>query len=289
MSVLSFAAVAAGALLLQASPVEVRSLTVSVTDAKDAPVQGIEASEVAVMEDGVAREVVKVEPDRRPLTLAVLIDTSQAVGSEYRLNMVDAITGFLSHLPEGARYTLWTTGDRPTHLVELTDDPSLAAPALKRVVPQGGNTILDALVEASRELKSSEGGPRRLVVAITGLDTEFSNRERHQVVEQALATGAQFAAVQFDAGDIGFDDRARYEYVLSTITKESGGGYETLLSPMALRDALQRIGRGLAAQYRVVYAAAAGRSKHPKLEVKIARPDVKVRISQPAADKAEKP
>jgi hypothetical protein len=56
---------------------EVRSVLISVTDEKGAPVRDLQKDEVAVLENGVGREPVRIEPDTRPLTVAVLVDTCQ--------------------------------------------------------------------------------------------------------------------------------------------------------------------------------------------------------------------
>ena len=85
--------------------------------------------------------------------MAILVDTSAAVSSAYRLNVVDAVVGLVARLPEGTRYAVWTTGDRPTKVVDYTDDRGAAGAALRRVAPQGGNYTLDALAEASADLE----------------------------------------------------------------------------------------------------------------------------------------
>src|SRR5262245_17962950 len=95
-------------LLLQAaSPLPARrSIAVSVVDEKGGAVEGLEAQEVALLENGVVREVTRFQPDRRPLTLAIVVDNSQPIGSQFRLFLVDAVTEFLKGLPDGARYSL---------------------------------------------------------------------------------------------------------------------------------------------------------------------------------------
>jgi hypothetical protein len=167
------------------APAEARTLNVSVTDDKGAPVTGLRAEEVVVLENGVAREVSKLEPETRPLLAAVIVDSSEPVGTLYRLNVVDAVVRFLARLPEGSRYALWTTGDRPTKVVDFTDDRVRAGAALKRAFPRGGNTLLDAIVEASEDLKQREG-QRTAVVVVSGNGLGFSNYDRLQVVERAL-------------------------------------------------------------------------------------------------------
>ena len=149
------------------TPAEARTVTVSVTDEKGGPVTGLRPEEVAVLENGVARDVSRLEPETRPLTVAVIVDSSEPIASFYRLSIVDAVVRFLGRLPEGARYSLWTTGDRPTKVVDFTDDVARAGPALKRTFPRGGNTVLDAIVEASEDLKLREG-QRTAVVVVSG-------------------------------------------------------------------------------------------------------------------------
>ena len=51
-------------------PADTRSLTVTVTDDKGGPVAGLRPDEVVVLENGVARDVSRVEPETRPLTAA---------------------------------------------------------------------------------------------------------------------------------------------------------------------------------------------------------------------------
>lgn len=270
-----------GTLLLAqaaAPPAEVRSVLVSVTDARGVSVSGLSREEVVVLENGVAREPSRVVPDDRPLTVAVLVDTSLAVGSSYRLNLVDAIGSFVNRLPEGSRYALWTTGDRPTKVVDYTTNPEEAPRALKRVPPIGGNTLLDALFEASRDLKKQEGA-RAAVVAVTGLGPEMSFRDRHAVVDESKKSGAVFYAIQLEDVGGAFEDRQAYEYALSRLTEDSAGLYDTLLSSMGASAALQKVAADLGSQYRVSYVSVP-EAKLGKLEVKVARPGLTVRVGQ---------
>ena len=270
--------------LLQAAPVE-RTLTVTAVDEAGAPVQGLSGDEVAVLENGVARQATRFERDQRPLDLAVVIDTSQPMASLYRLNVLDAVVQFLQHLPEGSKFAVWTTGDRPTKVVEYGDDPAVAERTLRRVIPSGGNTLLDALVEAARDLKGREER-RGVVLAVTGTGIGFSDRDRRRVVDEGLATGVQFLAVQFDeAGDpdvqAGSDQISRqdYDFVLSELTRKSGGRHERILSALGARGALEKMGPELTARYRLTYASS---GKDDKLEVQVARPGVKVRWARPS-------
>ncbi len=267
-------------LLAQAAPPpEIRTVTLTAADEKGAPIEGLVPGEVALLENGVARELSGLVLNRRPLTLAFLLDTSQVVGSDFRLSLRDAVVAFLRGLPEGSAYSLWTTGDRPTKLVDFTKDPGEAAKALNRVFPRGGNTILDAIVEASSELKKKEG-ERSAVVVLTATGPEFSNRIRQQVVSEARGNADLFLALLVEEGGADFETRTSYDYVLGELTKASGGFFERVLSFMGVRGVLQRMVAEFRGQYALSYLTTAD-IKERKLEVRVARPGVRVRVGAP--------
>jgi hypothetical protein len=263
-------------LLAEPAPAETRTVTVTFTDQNDAPVEGLGAEDMVILENGVAREVSKAEVDRRSLTLGFVLDTSEPVGSAFRLNIVEAVSGFLTALPQGALYTLWGTGDRATKVAGPTTDRAEGVRALKRQFPRGGNTLLDTLVQACKELEPVEG-QRSAVVIVTGTGPELSYADRLKAVERTRGRADVFMAVQFDGEGSSFEDRIKYEYVLETLTRETGGLYERPLSPMGVGQALRKIAAELKAPYRVTYASLP-EIKDRKLEVTVSRPGVKARV-----------
>src|SRR5262245_59784756 len=128
-----------------AADVEPRSITVTVTDDKGAPVQGLVPEEVAVVENGTTRTLQQLQKDTRPLRLALLVDTSEPMSTLYRLQVLDPVLRFLAKLPEGTSFAVWTTGDRPNKVVDFGQGVTDAGKALRRAFPTGGNTVLDAI------------------------------------------------------------------------------------------------------------------------------------------------
>ena len=278
------------ALLVQAAPpgvpAETRTITFSVVDDKDEGVRTLAAEDVAVQEDGVARPLQRLELDARPLALAVVLDTSVAMAPHYRLYVVDAVLQFLLRLPEGTRYAIWTTGDRPHKIFDWGDNRAAAAKALRRVPPQGGNTLLDALVESSRDLKAREDA-RSAIVVVTAMGVGFANYDRRQVVDELKKQPVTVLAVALDEDHslpaLGSGDQTSsvdYDYVLATAAKSSGGVRETVLSAMGIERALKGIAAQLTSRYRLTYAGAPG-PRPPKVEVTVALPGVKVRMGAP--------
>jgi VWFA-related protein len=272
----------AAALLLQASsPADVKTLDVWITDSKGSAVRGLVPEEAVVVENGVARSVTRLEEDRRPLMVAVVVDSSAPMASFYRLHLVDPIVRLLNQLPEGSRFAVWTTGDRPQKIADWSDDVAAASRALKRTAPQGGNTVLDAIVEAAADLKQREG-ERSVVVVVSGVGIGFTNWERRQAVEKARSGNATFMVVQFDetgepteaAGEQ--VSRLDYDYVFDSLTRQTGGVREMSMSAMGVPRALENVAQALKATYRLSYTTVPD-LKERKIEVKVARPGVKVR------------
>jgi len=274
-------------LLLQAAtpgPAEMRTLSLSITDKDGRAADSLTAEELAILENGVAREIGKVERDTRPLSVAILVDSSEELASVYRLYLIEALTDLIAHLPEGTSYSLWTTGDRPTKLVDLTQDKGAATKALRRVVPAGGNTMLDALVEASRDLKKREGD-RTAVFVVTGRTINFSSRDRYRAVEEAQKNAETFLFVAFDEGTAPFESRTDYDYVIDKLSKLSGGRAERPISAMGSRSAIQKLGAELAPRWRVTYATVP-EIKERRIEVQVSRPGLTVRVAPASAPRS---
>ena len=279
--------------LLQASAASTeaqpRQLTVTVTDDKGRAIEGLTADDIAVTENGVAREITRVELDRRPLTVAMIVDTSEPMSTAYRMQVLDPVVQFLRSLPPDSKFTVWTTGDRPTRIVDdYTTDVAATTRALKKVFPRGGNTLFDTIVEASRDLARREG-ERTAVVIVTGLGIGFRNYDRRQVVEEGKRSGATFLSLQIEEGrlppgadraGIGEVDSAEYEYVLSNLAKETGGRQESTLSAMGVGSNVAKLGADLHGQYRLSYLGLPG-VEDPKVKVTVAREGAQVRVGTP--------
>ena len=277
-------------LLGQAAPAtapgtEVRALTVTLLDEKDQEVTDVSADDVALDENGVSRDITSFKPDRRPLSLAVLVDTSAAVGSAYRLNVVEAVVGLITRLPDGSRYALWTTGERPTKVVDHTDDRGAAGTALRMVAPQGGNYMLDAFSEASADLKKhSREGDRTAVVAVTAMGPELSYLDKYRSAEVAEKNAEIFLSVQVDSGEADFEMRSNVSYVMDRLARATGGRYDVILSAMGTDTALRKLSAHLRSGYRLAYATVPDLKKR-NLDLSVARLGTKVLL--PSASSRE--
>jgi hypothetical protein len=257
---------------------QVRALTVTILDDEGEPVQGLGVEDVALTENGVVRPITSFKPDERPLTVAVIVDTSQAVGNAFRLNVVDAVAALVARLPVGTSYALWTTGDRPNKLLDYGEDRTAAAKALVRVPTLGGNYMLDALAEASKDLKAHlREGDRSAVIAISGTGPELSYLDKYRSADVAEENADLYLILEVDVGGAGFEQRAKLSYVFDRLARASAGEYDVVLSYMGVDSSLRNLSPYLRAGYRLAYATVPDLKKR-QIKVTVARPGTEVRV-----------
>ena len=267
--------------------VETYSLRAVVSDAKGAPIRDLEPTDVSLSESGATLPLTRFEKDERPTRLALLVDSSQPLASAFRLQFNDAAKAFVASLPSNTRVSVWITGDRPVKVVDdldLAEEGSAAqvARALGRVAPMGGNTILDALLEAAQDLQKKEG-ERKVVVFLTAEGPGFSSDSRQSLVDRVLKTGVEVTGTLISergensgGGDVPPEE---YDYVFGTLTERTGGRLERPLTVMGASVAILRVAADLRSTYRLAFHFSGKRPSRVALQV--ARPAVKVRLSTP--------
>jgi VWFA-related protein len=255
-----------------------RTLFVSALDEKGEPVENLTSADVIVREDGVRREVLRISRATEPIDVALLVDNSAAAEDSIN-HMREALRRFVAKMAPGNQIAIVALADRPTILVDYTSDPKRLEAAIGRLFPMStsGMTLLDAIIEISRGLARRET-PRAVVVPVINDGVEFTNRYYRDVVEALRMASASLHAVTVGSfaalGDQAERERA---YVLDQGTRDTGGQRVTLLSPMGLNTALDKLARELSSQYKVVYGRPESLIPPEKLEVTSARRGITVR------------
>ena len=272
--VVTLAAVLVAAPTLPAAQQEERAVYASVLDKSDVPVTSLNAKDFVVSEDGVTREVLRVESASKPMHIAVLVDTSQAM-RPYVNDMRQALRSFFRQLQGSNEIALYEFGDRPARLVDFTQDPEQLEAGVGRLFARNGSGayLLDAIVEVSRDFRTRERD-RPVIVVITTQGPEFSERYHESVLKDLRSTDAILHALVLDrtrASLLGRAARER-EITLSEGTKQSGGRRDDLLTSMALQDRLSSLASEMKTQYRVVYARPSVLIAPTRLQVGVSQP-----------------
>jgi len=252
-----------------------RSLTLSVYTKKAEPVSDLKADEVVVSEGGRKPTVLGIEPDGRPLEVAVVVDSSAGVASSYRSDLVSAVVALWKALPSNASVAVWTSGP-PSKVVDFGAALAEAEPRLQSVAPAGKNYALDAILDASRAL-GRRPSERRALVYVGLMDLEGTTArlaEAQQALGQALVVplivliqpGGAGAAMGGPTSGIStsWDVQGYFE----KMTPAYGGNCWVVLSSQAALNSLKEAAAIVGSQYRVRYESGADAQAAPKVEVR---------------------
>lgn len=255
-----------------------RVLYASVVDKNGEPVTGLGADDFIVREDNVRREVLRVSPAVEPMALAILVDNSAAAEDDIR-NIREGVTTFVQQMRTGHDIAIIGLADRPTILQDYTRNGELLQAAIGRLFAQPGSgmMLLDTIVEVSRGL-SKRDEPRANIVAILTDGTEFSTLHYTQVLEPLRGGGAALHALAIGTFASSMRDELRNRaIVLDLGPRRTGGQRQTLLSSMAVPGALERLGRELSNQYKVVYGRPEALIQPETTTIDVTRPGLTAR------------
>jgi VWFA-related protein len=248
-----------------------REVYVGVVDGSGKPVTGLTTADFRVREDNVVREVLSVAPATEPLTIALTIDDSQPATNAMQF-IRDALTAFFKKLDGKAQIALSTYGERPTPLVEYTDNAAQLQKGVGRLFARSGAGayMLEALVELSRGLERRE--PKRPVIIVVAVesDAEFSNLYYPKVVDAIRKSGAtmHFIGIGTPASSISDEMRNR-NITIAEATSLTGGRRDQVLAESGLSDRMVQLADELLNQYVVTYARPEQLVPPEKLEVTV--------------------
>lgn len=222
--------------------------------------------------------MLRVSRATEPIDIAILVDNSAAASDDITF-LRSALSKFVAKMAPGNQVALIALADRPTILVDYTNDTKRLSDAVGRLfsMSQSGMTLLDAIFETTRGLGKRET-PRAVIVPVITDGIEFTNR-----YSKDIAADLQSEDVALHLVGIGqfyhSEDHATRErsFLLDEGPRKSGGQRISLLSPHGLDDALQRLARELSSQYKVVYGRPESLIAPERAEVSSARAGVTMR------------
>ena len=265
-----------GSLFAQAKPVDIY---VSVVDGKGEPAKGLTDTDFRVREDGVLREVKKAGIATDQMTIALLVDDSQATQTAVQM-IREALDKFLNALSGKAEIALITFGERPTIVVDYTTDFKKLLDGAHRIFPRpgGGAYLMDAIVDASKGLQKREA--RRPVIAVLAIDdeVEFSNRQYQQVIEDLdRGRGALHVITLGTPSSNQVDEMRNRNQVIAIGTERTGGRRDNVLALTGAGPRMKQLADELIYQYKVTYLRPETLIPPQKVEVTVANPGLTAR------------
>ena len=225
---------------------------VSVVDADGKPATGLTVHDFAVREDNVAREVLSVAPASEPLSVALLIDDSQAANGQALL-IRDGAKAFVKALAGKGDISIVTFGDRPTIVTGYTPDQPQLVKAIEHIFPRpgAGAYFMDAILDVCKGFEKTT--PVRPVIAAIMIenDTEFSNAYYKQVLDRLYGSNASLNVVAVGQPAAPTTDALRNRNeVLSEGTQGTGGRRDQVLAQTAIPGAMRALADDLHARVR---------------------------------------
>jgi VWFA-related protein len=251
---------------------------VSAVDGKGEPVAGLGPEAFVVREDGARREILRVSRATEPIDIALMIDNSQASQDEVTY-IREGVSSFLAAMTAGNKIAMIGLAERPTILVDYTDDPKRLNDGVGRIFaqPSSGMTLLDALFESAQGLRKRDA-PRAVFVPVVTDGPEFTNRYSKDVARALAEAGVSLHIVGMGRFIHEEEHSIRERsFLIDEGPRATGGQRITLLAPMGLNQAMQRLARELSSQYKVVYGRPESLIPPEKIEVTPGRPGLTVR------------
>jgi Ca-activated chloride channel homolog len=236
--------------------VELVSLNLAVTDPHGHRVTDVTQGDLAVYEDGVPQQISVFARQKWPITLAVLIDSSNSMQLKLPFARAAALQ-LLRTLGPGDRALVGQFSRNLTILQDYTSDQSALEAAVGAIAIGGDTALNTALYVALKGLarQSQDGEPARqaLVVLSDGDDTASAVTE-DQVLEVARQSAVNVYAIGIRDAEPSqspaVDPRSRY--FMTTLARETGG---RAFFPDKLGD-LDGVYEGIADELRTLYGVA---------------------------------
>ena len=243
-----------------------RHMIVSVVDGDGTPVTGLNTTDFEIREDGVSREVLRVEPAGAERQIAILVDTSQAASSAVS-SFRRGLTTFVDGMQQGNVISLITFGGPPRIRVESTDDAARLRDSIDGLFafPDQAAYLLDAINQTADGF-ARRNASRPIILALTTEGVDYSNSDARRVLEQIDEIGASLYTLSLRVGRNAFlpsssissielrNQQVERDLLFGKGPSDSGGRHRDLLADLAIEPALEDIVTELRNQYLVVYS-----------------------------------
>jgi len=244
-------------------------------NAKGEYVTDLNVADFNVFENDRAQLIDRFSAERRPLRIAVVLDTSLSMEGEKLKSAISAAVEFLNILEPGDEGLVVTFSDDVRIVCDLTSNRSELESAIRKVEAKGGTSLYDAIFRASDRLAEFEGR-RVLVVLSDGRDEAANGLEpgslhtleeaqeralRNEVMVFAIGLGKSLArdakALRANptarAEEMDFFGRKPLVAILDGLAQTTGG--TAVFSPGAgqLRRSFELVAGDLRHQYALAY------------------------------------
>jgi Ca-activated chloride channel family protein len=224
---------------------------VSITDAMNRPVIGLQQRDFELYEGSEPQQVRYFSTEDAPLSIGVILDVSKSMSNKIDLAR-EAVAEFLATSNPEDDYFVITFSDKPHVLADATRSVGYIQEKLAMAEPKGRTALLDAIYLGMTKLHSAQYKRRALLIISDGGD----NCSRYRAKE--IKSLVQEADVEIYAIGV-FDSMFRTpeewagKRLLTEITEATGGRTATLSNVRKLPEVARAISLELRSRYVLGY------------------------------------
>lgn len=217
-------------------------------------VTNLTREDFAIYEDGKKQEIKNFARETNlPLTIALLIDTSDSVAPKLKFEQEAAISFLHSVLREKDRALLVEFDSGVTLLQDFTGDPNKLAKEIKKLRAAGGTALYDAIYVTCDEKMIRETGRKAIVILSDG-DDESSDVTLQEALEMAIRAETSIFVISITKGGFfGVQGTPQGDSAMREITRETGGKVFFPFKLEELEDSFRQINQELRSQYGLGY------------------------------------
>lgn len=261
--------------------VDLINVLCSVFDRKtDSFMTNLAREDFALYEDGQPQEIINFARETDlPLTLAMLVDTSESVTPKLKFIQDTATSFFQTVLRDRDRAMLVEFDSSVTLLQDFTNDPNKMARQIRKLQAAGGTALYDAIAMTCDEKLIRETGRKAIIIVSDGEDFSSRTDMRH-ALEMALRAESTIFPISVSKG--GFfgtgDDTEEGDRILRQLAQETGGKVFFPVQVEELDDAFRQINQELRSQYNLGYISSNPRrdGSYRKIEIKVPEGNLKL-------------
>ena len=265
-----------------------RTVFVTITDSKGAPVPDLTAANFKIKEGGKDREITKAVPATTKAHLALMVEERLIGDAQTRLGLFE----FVKRLSGVAEISLVTVGLKNTSLTPFVTDVNVVLKAINELSlnPQPTSNLTECISDMAKIFdEQNVERPVMVVVAFAGGQVGAAASSILNTIRQS---GSQLYAVTFaiqgsnNSSNLStMGDEAGREQVLGDGSKQSGGRRIEVVTTAAIQKSLFQVADDLAAQYQISYSLPDGVKPDKRFNLTVDRKGLTVRTPQALPDK----
>ena len=233
------------------SKVDLVTVPVTITDAMNRPVTGLERENFQLFENKLPQEIKNFSTEDTPVSIGIILDVSGSMVNKLE-RAREAVRQFCEASNPQDEFFIITFSDAPRLASDFTERPEEIENALLGAQAKGRTSLLDAIYMGIRKMKDARYPRRALLIMSDGGDnhSRYSDREVKNAVREAdiliyaVGTYDRYASTQ---------EEMLGPELLQSVSEVTGGQAFTLTNIAELPQVTRSIGTRLRHQYVLAY------------------------------------